>query len=58
MSTQDLAVYIGAIYGAGQAIAQCIMLFFPSNTVIWRIAKFIVSGPARPVPAANLISDG
>lgn len=59
MSAEQLAVSVGAIYGAAQAIAQCIMLFFPANTVIWNIAKFIVSGPARPQPrASNLVSDG
>lgn len=59
MSTEELAVSIGAIYGAAQAVAQCIMMFFPQNTVIWKIAKFIVSGPARPqVRASNLVSDG
>lgn len=48
-STEHFAVLVGALYGAVQAIAQCIMLLLPSNTVAWAIAKFVVSGPARPV---------
>lgn len=43
----DSTVLIGAGYGALQGIAQFLMLFLPKNTIVFKIAKYLVSGPAR-----------
>ncbi|CAK0755270.1 hypothetical protein CCP3SC15_2050002 [Gammaproteobacteria bacterium] len=42
------AIEVGAVYGAIQVIAQLAMAVFPSNTVVWRVAKWFLSGAARP----------
>lgn len=39
-------VTIGAAYGALQAVAQLLLLVLPKKTVAWRLAKFILGGPA------------
>lgn len=39
---------IGAAYGAIQAVCQFLMLVLPSKTLVWKAAKYLTSGPARP----------
>lgn len=43
----ELPVQVGAVYAAIQGIAQVVMLFAPKNTIAFRWAKYLVSGPAR-----------
>lgn len=44
----DVGVVIGAGFGALQMVAQFLMLFLPKNTVAFRVAKYVTSGPQRP----------
>lgn len=46
----DVVVKLGAVYGALQAIAQAVMLFVGKNTIAFKIAKYVTSGPQRPPP--------
>lgn len=48
----DVSVLVGAGFGALQMIGQFLMLFLPKNTIAFKVAKYIVSGPARAVPEA------
>ena len=41
-------VKMGAVYGAVQLVAQAVMALAPSHTIAFKIAKYIVSGKARP----------
>lgn len=43
----DILVKLGAVYGALQGVAQVVMMFAPKNTLAFRWAKSIVSGPPR-----------
>jgi len=55
---QNTVMLLGAAYGALQAVAQFLMLVLPSNTVVWKAAKFLVSGPARPASTPDLGGNG
>lgn len=44
----DWAAFMGAIYGALQGLSQLVMLLAPTNTIIWKLAKYVTSGPQRP----------
>lgn len=46
MDTETL-MKIGAIYGALQGVGQVVMMFAGKNTVAFKIAKMLVSGPSR-----------
>lgn len=43
----DTLLKLGAGYAALQAVAQFVMVVASKNTIAFKVAKFVVSGPSR-----------